>query len=117
VDDALTSGAALEKNTVVMPIARDGPGWPLHAAVTRKEQSSREPRAPQVTRVDDFDNVRFRRHRPVPAARARMPALVPGVNVQAESSHAASSQAQCRNAKPDDRFNEPYSKLRARLQI
>ena len=117
VNDALTSGVALEEDTVVTFITCDGPGSGLRSTTIREEQSSREPRAPQVTRVDDVDNVRFRRHRPGTAARARMPALVPGVNVQAESGHAASSQAQCQNAKLEDQFNKPDSNLRDRLQI
>ena len=117
VNHTQTFGLALEKDTVVMLITRDGPGFRLRSTTVREEHRSREPRASQVTRVDDFDNVRFRRHRPVLAARARVPALVPGVNAQTKSGHAASSQAQSQNAKPDGPFNKPYSKLRDRLQI
>ncbi len=117
VNDTQASGLALEEDTVVALIASDGPGLVRLSTAAREEQSSRKSRASQVTRVDDRDNVRFRRHSPVLAARARMLALVPGVNVQTESCHAASSQAQSQNAKPEDRFNKPDSKLSDRLQI
>lgn len=42
----------------------------------------------QLPRVDDVDDVRFGRYRPVLAARTRMPALVPGVNVETKGCHA-----------------------------
>ena len=117
MDDTQASGLALEEDTVVVLISGDGPGPVRLPTAAREEQSSREPCASQVTRVDDGDNVRFRRHGPVLAARARMLALVPGVNAQTKSCHAASSQAQSQNAKPEDRFNKPDSKLSDRLQI
>jgi hypothetical protein len=117
VNDTEASSLALEEDTVVVLISSDGPGFVRLSTAAREEQSSREPRASQVTRVDDGDNVRFRRHGPVLAARARMLALVPGVNAQTKSCHVASSQAQSQNAKPEDRFNKPYSKLSDWLQI
>jgi hypothetical protein len=117
VNDAKAPGVALEEDTVVALISSDGPGLLWFSTAAREEQSSRKTRASQMTRVDDRDNVGFRRHGPVLAARARMLALVPGVNAQTKSCHAASSQAPSQNAKPDDLFNKPDSKLSDRLQI
>jgi hypothetical protein len=84
VNDAQTAGIALKKNTVALCVPRDVPASACGLR-NREEQSSRKPGASQFLRFHNLHDARFRRDGPVPAARTRVPALVPGVNAEAKS--------------------------------
>jgi hypothetical protein len=82
VNHTQLSGMAVEKDTIIVDIARH-----RHAIVSgraRQEQSSRISLPPQPTRLNDRDYTRFGGHGPVLATRASMAAHVPGVDVQTQ---------------------------------
>jgi hypothetical protein len=86
VNEAQTPGITLEKDAVVVRIARDGPAPPL-GSIDWQEQRSRKPRPSQFPRFHDRDHARFGWYGPVLAARTGVPALVLGVDTEAERSH------------------------------
>jgi hypothetical protein len=85
VNDAQTPGVALEKYTIVTLVSGHGPRRAFRTA--GEEQRSRNTATAKVPCLDDRHDFRFRRDCPVLAARARMAALVPGVDVQRERGH------------------------------
>jgi hypothetical protein len=85
VNDAQAPGITLEEHAIVTLVSRHGPR--RASGTAGEEQRSRDTVTAKLPCLDDRHDFRFRRHSPVPAARARMPALVPCMDVQRERSH------------------------------